>query len=144
MRTFFFLIVLLPVWASSFGQKQGIQGQVFWLSGNQMPGPEKAPDSPQQGITREIYIYNAVALPSAQRQDVFFQNVDAVLVTKIMTNADGSFKVKLPPGKYSLFTKEEKGLFANLFDTNGCVNCVTVRPRKYSWITITVDYEAVY
>jgi hypothetical protein len=143
MRTLFFLMVLFQFHASSFGQKQGIQGQVFWLSGNQMPGPEKAV-TPQQGIVREIHVYNAVTLANTQRQDGFFQNIDAVLVTKVSTNPDGSFRIKLPPGKYSLFTKEEKGLFANLYDGNGCINCISVKPRKYSWITITVYYEAAY
>lgn len=143
MRTFFFLILLLHIQATSFGQKQGIQGQVFWVSGNQMPGPDKAV-SAQQGTAREIYVYNAVTLPSTQRQDGFFQTIDAVLITQVMTEPDGTFKIKLPPGRYSLFTREEKGLFANLFDQNGCVNCVTVEPKKYSWVTITVDFEAVY
>ena len=135
------LVVVLQL--PSAAQKQGIKGQVFWLSGNQMPGPGKA-NSPQQGIVREVFIYNATNQKDALSQDGFFNEVNSVFITKATSGPDGSFEIKLPPGRYSVFVKEEKGLCANLFDSNGCINCVTVRPKKYSWITVTVDYDAAY
>ena len=125
------------------GPKEGIQGQVFWLSGNQMPGPGKS-IPPQNGVAREIVVYKAVTLNDAEQSDQFFNNVKADLVTKAMSKPDGTFKIKLPPGKYSVFTQEQKGLFANIIDQDGCVSCVEVRPKKYTWMTITVDYEAAY
>ena len=125
------------------GPKEGIQGQVFWLSGNQMPGPGKS-ISPQYGVTREIIVYKAATLNDVEQSDQFFNNVKTELVTKAMSKVDGSFKIKLPPGKYSVFTQEQKGLFGNMVDKDGCVSCVEVRPKKYAWMTITVDYEAAY
>ncbi len=125
------------------GPKEGIQGQVFWLSGNQMPGPGKS-ISPQHGVTREIIVYKAATLKDVEQSDQFFNNVKTELVTKAMSKVDGSFKIKLPPGKYSVFTQEPKGLFANIIDKDGCVSCVEVRPKKYAWMIITVDYEAAY
>lgn len=125
------------------GPKEGIQGQVFWLSGNQMPGPGKS-ISPQYGVVREIVVYKAATLQDAEQNDQFFSNVKTELVTKAMTQADGSFKIKLPPGRYSVFTQETKGLFANTIGQDGCVSCVDVKPKKYTWTTITVDYEAAY
>ena len=125
------------------GPKEGIQGQVFWLSGNQMPGPGKS-IPPQQGVTREIVVYKAAILQETEQTDQFFNNVKTELVAKAMSKPDGTFKIKLPPGKYSVFTQETKGLFANVIDKNGCVSCVEVRPKKYSWVAITVDYEAAY
>ena len=125
------------------GPKEGIEGQVFWLSGNQMPGPGKS-ISPQYGVIREILVYKAATLKEVDQSDQFFNNVRTELVAKAMSKVDGSFKIKLPPGRYSVFTQEPKGLFANIIDQDGCVNCVEVRPKKYSWMTITVDYEAAY
>ena len=137
------ILILLAQSYSADAQKQGIKGQVFWLSGNQMPGPGKAV-SPHHGIVREVFIYNATTQKDTPSQDGFFSEVNSVFITKVTSGPDGSFKVKLPPGRYSVFVKEEKGLFANLFDGDGCINCVNVRPKKYSWITVTVDYDAAY
>ena len=124
-------------------QKQGIQGEVFWLSGNQMPGPGHV-SSPQQGIVREVYIYKITRMQDVEQTNNFFTNIKTELVTQTFSKTDGSFKVKLLPGEYSVFVKEPNGLFANLFDGEGRINPVVVKPKKYSWITITVDYEAVY
>lgn len=144
MRKLFLFIALISLLENAAAQKPGIlQGQVFWVSGDQMPGPDKT-RNPQQGIVREIYIYNAANLSDATQQDGFFTAIQTALVAKVMSESDGSFKVKLPPGKYSVFVKEDKGLFANLYDSNGCINCVHVNPRKSSWITLTVDYLAAY
>ena len=124
-------------------QKQGIKGQVFWLSGNQMPGPDKI-RSPQQGIVREIVIYHGVKLQDTKQTDGFFTEIQSKPIATVITKADGSFKIKLLPGNYSVFVKESKGLFANLFDGQGNINPITVKAKKYTWITLTVDYEAAY
>jgi hypothetical protein len=128
----------------ALSQKQGIQGQVFWVSGNQMPSPDKKPLTPQQGAIREVHIYQAVTLDSVTRNGIFFKEIHGTLVAKIITDESGEFKVKLPEGKYSVFTLEKDGLFANLMDVNGCINCVNVSAKKFAWVTITIDYEAAY
>jgi hypothetical protein len=135
------LVVVLQL--PAMAQKQGIRGQVFWLSGNQMPGPEKKLP-PHQGIVREVVIYPEIKVKDTKQTDGFFTDIQVTPVATILSKADGSFRVKLPPGNYSVFVKESKGLFANLYDGQGVINPVTVKPKKYTWITLTVDYEAVY
>lgn len=136
-------LLLFSVQVSVEAQKQGIKGQVFWISGNQMPGPDES-RSPQQGIVREVVIYTLVRLPEVKQEGSFFSNIQGQPVATVLSKADGSFKVKLPPGSYSVFVKEINGLFANLFDGDGNINPVTVKAKKYTWITLTVDYEAAY
>jgi len=136
-------ILLVVVQLSAEAQKQGIKGQVFWLSGNQMPGPEKKLP-PHQGIVREIIIYPEIKLKDTKQTDGFFTDIQGNPVATVVSKADGSFKIKLPPGKYSVFIKEPKGLFANLFDGHGIINPIVVKAKQYTWITLTVDYEAVY
>lgn len=143
MKKLLLLLAFFGIVQFTKGPKEGIQGQVFWLSGNQMPGPGKS-ILPQHGVTREIIVYKAAMLKDVEQNGQFFSTVNTELVTKAVSKADGSFKIKLPPGKYSVFTQESKGLFANIIDQDGCVSCVEVRPKKYSWMTITVDYEAAY
>jgi hypothetical protein len=74
----------------------------------------------------------------------YYSQVKTDLVAKVVSGADGYFKVRLPPGEYSVFTVEPKGLFANLFDVNSRINPVVVKPKKFTWITVTIDYEAAY
>jgi hypothetical protein len=124
-------------------QKQGIRGQVFWLSGNQMPGPG-AQRPAQQGIVREIHIYKVATARDVVMDNNYYSQVKTDLVAKVLSGKDGYFKVRLPPGEYSVFTVEPKGLFANMFDVNNRINPVVVQPKKYTWVTITVDYEAAY
>lgn len=138
------LIVLVMLTFPVLAQKQGIQGQVFWVSGNQMPSPDRKPATPQQGAVREIHIYEAVTSDNTIRDGIFFKQINSTLAAKVPTDAEGQFKVKLPEGRYSVFTLEKNGLFANVMDGDGCINCVQVTAKKYTWITITVDYEAAY
>ncbi|MFZ6010262.1 MAG: carboxypeptidase regulatory-like domain-containing protein [Bacteroidota bacterium] len=143
MKSFVGFVVLMAIAFGAHAQKQGIKGKVFWLAGDQMPGPERA-KAPQQGIIREILIYEAVTLQQTTQQNGFFSDIKTRLVAKTKSSQDGSFRVKLPPGQYSVFTQEPKGLFANLFDGQGRINTVTVKPKEFAWITITVDYAAAY
>lgn len=136
---YLFAVLSIP----TFAQKQGIKGQVFWLSGNQMPGPNKA-IVPQQGIVREIHIYKVATVNDVVMENNYYSQVRTELVAKVFSARDGYFKVRLPPGEYSVFTVEPKGLFANMFDAANRINPVIVKPREFAWITVTVDYEAAY
>jgi hypothetical protein len=144
MRFIAVIVVLVISTASVAAQRQGIKGQVFWLSGNQMPGPDKS-TTPKQGIIREIQIYHVATMSDVVMQDNYFKEVKTGLVAKVVSGKDGFFKVKLPPGEYSVFTVEAgKGLFANIFDVSNKINPIIVKARKFSWLTITVDYESAY
>ena len=137
------LLFLLLIALSSFAQKQGIQGQVFWVSGNQMPGPE-AVLSPNQGAEREILVYELTNVSETAQVGPFFRDIKTRLVATTQSKSDGTFKIKLPAGEYSVFTREKNGLYANLFDGKGNINGVIVKPGQYAWRTITIDYDAAY
>jgi hypothetical protein len=143
MKKLFLLLAFFTLIQSAKPPKEGIKGQVFWISGNQMPGPGRDV-SPQQGVSREIVVYPKLMDSQVQRTDQFVTNLPGEPLATDRSLADGSFKIRLPAGEYSVFTREEQGLYANLIDRNGCLNCVVVQPKKFTWMTITVDYEAVY
>ena len=134
----FFLVTFIAL-----SQKQGLQGQVFWVSGNQMPGPE-AVLSPNQGAVREVLIYEITSISDATQVGPFFRDIKTKLVATTQSKPDGTFKVKLPVGSYSIFTREKNGLYANLFDNQGYINPVVVKAGQYAWKTITIDYDAAY
>lgn len=134
------LLAIIP----AFAQNQGIAGRVEWISGNQMPGPDK-PATKANGIKREIWIYQPTTMADASATDgVFFSDIKTTLIKKVKSNCKGRFRVKLAPGEYSIFIKEKKGLFANQFDGQNRIHCVAVKPGEFTEITIQVNYEAAY
>lgn len=139
--TFFILLLLCSL--TAFSQKQGLRGQVFWVSGNQMPGPESIL-SPNQGAVREVLIYELTSMKDVTQVGPFFLDIKTKIVATIQSKPDGTFKIKLLPGNYSVFTHEKNGLYANLFDEKNNINPVVVKSGQYAWKTITIDYEVAY
>ena len=124
--------------------KQGIAGKVLWQSGNQMPSPD-APPSKGKGVQRTVYIYQLTNGAQATTiNGVFHSNIQTDLVTQVVTDANGNFAVSLKPGVYSLFTKEEKGLYANLFDGDNNIYPVEVEEGQVTHVEFLINYEASY
>jgi hypothetical protein len=143
MKKLFLLLAFFSMLQFTKGPREGISGQVLWLREDQMSGSSKT-IAPPLGVVREILIYKATSLKDAQQVDQFFNELKTELVTTTWSKEDGTFKIKLPPGEYSVFTRESRGLYAGSVDKNGCINCVVVKPKKYSWVAITIDYDAPY
>ena len=128
--------------------KQGIIGEVRWIEGNLMPAIgdttyiERAKGIP---IERDIYIFKAVKQQDAlSAGGTFYKSINGELVYRLKSRRDGTFKVKLPPGRYSIFVMEKDGYFANIFDGDNYINPVTVQANKFTAIQIQVNYKAFY
>jgi hypothetical protein len=52
--------------------------------------------------------------------------------------------VELPPGKYSVFTVEEEGLYANEYDSDGNMFPVEVLDGEFTEVTIKINYKAAF
>jgi hypothetical protein len=126
--------------------KQGITGKVVWEAGNQMPSPDAPPSSGgRRGVQRTLYIHELTnGTQATTREGVFHTNIRTNLVTQVNTDADGNFTVSLKPGKYSIFSKEEQGLYANLFDGQNNIFPVEVKEGQLTTIEFLINYEAVY
>ena len=135
----------MPVLTGPGYQDQGIEGHVFRISGNQMPSPDTK-TYPPKGIKTTLYIFDLTNLTQVTRQDqsVFYSSVKTKLVKKIITDSTGYFKVELPAGRYSLFTKKGTLFFANWFDGNNNIAPVQVFPEKMTSVEFKIDYDAHY
>ena len=127
---------------------QGIIGEVRWIEGNLMPSiGDTSYASRAEGvpIEREIYVYKATQLKDVEKsRGSFYTSIHTQLIKKVKSKKDGSFRVLLPSGKYSLFIVEEEGFFANTFDGDNYINPVTVQPNNFTEIKIRVNYKAFY
>jgi hypothetical protein len=141
MKTFIFIAALFLTLTSAFAQQQGIKGKVFLDNANQLPSPDRKSD-PEFGVQRDVLIYNVTTTSQAKQNGTSFTDITTTLVMKLTTRADGSFKVKLEPGTYSVFVQQGDALYANLFDAQNRINPVTVKPRKYAWLPIIIEVQA--
>lgn len=145
LQFIFILLLVAPATGNAQSKSQGIHGDVRWLEGNQMPGPGKKMNSGKP-VVREIYIYEAVKPDHTTpgKSSTFVEKVNAQLVKCIKNRKDGTFSVSLAPGKYSVFTMEPDGLWANTFDGDGYINTVTVQEGQSTTIHILINYKAYY
>jgi hypothetical protein len=135
-----FLSICIVAQAQSL--RQGIQGQVFLVGSATIPDSSTARPNPNAGIKREVVIHELTTLWQAKHENGLFNSVPTAVIASVISEDDGTFKVKLPPGTYSVFVREGNGLYANLFEENQ-INPVVVKPKRYSWVTITVEYPGL-
>lgn len=129
-------------------QEQGIIGQVYWMEGNQMPIIVEDGEEPikqeQSKVQRTVRIYELTRLNQLDQSNGLFSNPPTNLVAEVTSDENGQFKVGLPPGIYSVFTVEEDGLFASIFDREMNVNPVEITEEEWVILNIRIDYKAFF
>ena len=127
---------------------QGVRGQVFWLEGNQMPQmveEGKKMDRPgKKEVARTLRIHELTHINQARLGDYLFGDIETPLVVEVETDEEGRFSVELPIGKYSIFTVEESGYFANIFDLDSYINPFEVKEGEWTQADILINYQAAY
>lgn len=120
-----------------------LQGHIYYVSGNQMPGPGKTPGK-SRGVKRDIFIYQPTTSTGVTGQMPLFSKISTRLVARTQSNASGYYQVKLPAGKYSVFIREEGGYFAAEADGEGHLNPVTISAGKAITKDFNITLNAAY
>jgi hypothetical protein len=127
--------------------KQGIEGYVVSISGNQMPSPGIKRPLPK-GVKTTVYVYELTNLSQAVRQDQspYYSTIRTKMVKQADTDDTGYFKIGLPPGIYSLFTKKNGLFYASRFDAGNNIAPVEVTSGKMTRVECKVegDRKPVY
>lgn len=142
----FLMLTVLSSYTSIFCRKGGIKGIIYLVKGNQMPSPGQPP-TPREPLQTTLFIYELTNIDQVTRAEAhapFYTAINTKLIKEIVSDSRGEFKVKLPPGQYSLFIKKEDRFYANLFDEKNNIAPVTVAKGKYTDVEVRADYDAVY
>ncbi len=128
---------------------QGIHGQLFWVEGNLMPQVSENGTGPtesklRQGVQRTVKVHSLTHVDQLSVGDYLIGNIQTPEIASFDTELDGTFRIELPTGKYSLFTVEQDGFFANTFDSENHINPVEVKSGEWSRFDIIINYKAVY
>jgi hypothetical protein len=141
----FTIMGLINIFMKPILKKQGIEGFVYRISGNQMPSPNKKPSTPK-GTKTTIYFYeltniNQVTKPGSSP---FYATIKTKFIKKTESDSSGHFSIQLPAGDYSIFTKKDTLFYANWFDEKNNIAPAKVVSGKITKVEIKVDYDAAY
>lgn len=134
-------VACLPV---KMKKGQGIVGNVYMISGDQMPSPDVKRDPPK-GVKTKIYIYEITTTSQVEnaKEASFYSFIRTKLVKIVESDEKGYFKTSLAAGAYSLFVKKDGLFYANLFEGNN-INPVFVPANEFAHIVFNISYNAVY
>ncbi len=151
LSIFLVLILVFTQCKSMKSEDQGVKGTVTWLEGNQMPTIKSDDQKITTGATnkgttvkRLIKVYPLTNLSDARMENGLFQSVNGEPVAEVSSDEEGHYSLILPPGKYSVFTVEEDGLFANKFDGEGNIEPILIRKGEWVQKDIVINYKAYF
>jgi hypothetical protein len=149
----FFLFTLSAVFMACSSSKkanssmitQGITGYITEATGNQMPMKD-APLPVGKGILTTVFIYEPTNINQVSRTGTspVYTAISTKLVASAETDSTGAFTVDLPTGSYSLFIKQGKQFYANLFDVKNNIALFTVEEGKLTRADLKVSSKASY
>jgi hypothetical protein len=132
------------VWsAAPAAAQQGVSGVVLLIDGNQMPSPDEPRPAPRP-VSRIVAVYELTHQNQATLQDGFFHFIATKKVAQTRSRKNGRFRIKLPPGTYSLFVREPQGWYANQWDGQGNIHPVTVSRGAFTHTTLSISHGATF
>ncbi|HXB07687.1 MAG TPA: carboxypeptidase-like regulatory domain-containing protein [Puia sp.] len=139
--------VIIGICLATLLQDQGIEGTVRRPSGNHMPAPGHHP-GPPAGVKAIVCIFPLTNDSQAVRAGKagWYSAVQTRLIRQIDTDDSGRFRIGLPPGTYSVFTKKGNLFYATRRDEKNNIAPVEVLPGKITRVECSVesDHVAVY
>lgn len=123
-------------------QVQGIEGIARRPSGNHMPSPRIHP-GPPAGVKATICVFSLTNVSQVKTADDAGRYT-AVLtrpIRRIDTDDSGRFRIELPPGIYSVFTKKGNLFYATRRDEKNNIAPVEVLPGKMTRVECSVESD---
>jgi hypothetical protein len=129
-------------------QQQGIEGIVRRAEGNHMPSPKFRP-GPPSGVRATVCVFSLTNESQVTKISAagFYSAVHTHLFQQTDTDDSGHFRIMLPPGTYSLFTKKGPLFYATRRDEKNNIAPVEVLAGKMTRVECRVESDhtaAVY
>ncbi|HEY4206710.1 MAG TPA: hypothetical protein VGM31_07860 [Puia sp.] len=141
------LIGYLLLFAGPSGE-QGIVGTVFTAGGNQMPAPGIKRTIPKDGIRAVVCVFERTNISQVERVGTspYYKAIHTRMIQQADTDDKGHFKILLPPGHYSIFTKKGDLFYASRRDEKNDLAPVEVLPGVWTKVQCWVesDHKRIY
>lgn len=131
--------------AKSPAIEQGITGRVVEETGNRMPMVGAQLPEPK-GVKVKVLIYEPTNISQVTRTGTapLYTAIHTKLIDSVQTDSTGHFTIALAPGSYSLFIKQGREYYGNLFDTQNNIALFTVAEGQLTRVKLTINTGAVY
>ncbi len=143
-KTIGFILVLFSLLGCG-AAKVLVSGKVQRILGNQMPSPDLPIEEPG-GLSTIVYFFEPtltnMGLPTGEQG--IFMMTDKKLVAKVLAEKDGSFKLRLKPGKYSVLLGKDGNYYSNISDLEGIINPIEIYKKSKKQIILRADWGAIY
>lgn len=143
-KTMVFILLLVSL-VGCGGAKVQVTGKVKRVMGNQMPSPDVVNEEPA-GFSTTVYFFAPtlmnMGMPTGE-QGVFLMT-DKKLVAQSLAEKDGSFKLKLKPGTYSVLLGKDGQFYSNISSLDGLINPIEIKKSSKKPIVLKADWGAAY
>ena len=140
----FFVVLLAPFLMGFCFPQQGVKGKVLLQKDAMMPlkGKTKQEGKPYSTI---VYIYEAASIGQLVGQEGnWAKGIQTKLIKKVQSNAEGGFKIRLSPGKYTLVLGYKEGIYIPYFSGSNGVAFVEVTKSQYQEIDLTILASSIF
>jgi hypothetical protein len=125
--------------------KVTINGKVQRIIGNQMPSPDVNNEEPG-GFAATVFFFEPtlmnMGMPTGEQG--LFLMTDKKLVAKVLCEKDGSFSLKIKPGKYSVLLGKDGQYYSNISSLEGLINPVDINKKDNKPLVLRADWGAIY
>jgi hypothetical protein len=139
------VILLMMTILGCGASKVTVSGKVQRVMGNQMPSPDVNNEEPG-GLAATVFFFEPtlmnMGMPTGEQG--LFLMTDKKLVAKVLCEKDGSFSLKIKPGKYSVLLGKDGQYYSNISSLEGLINPVDINKKDNKPLVLRADWGAIY
>ncbi len=139
------VILLMMTILGCGASKVTVVGKVQRVMGNQMPSPDVKNEEPG-GLAATVFFFEPtlmnMGMPTGEQGLYLMTNKK--LVAKVLCEKDGSFSLKIKPGKYSVLLGKDGQYYSNISSLDGLINPIDILKKENKPIVLRADWGAIY
>jgi hypothetical protein len=139
-----FMLFLAPILMGFCVQSQGVKGLVLLEKEANMPlkGGSKRSGTP---ISTMVFVYESASINQlTDQQGHFTKGLNAKLIKQVRSGVDGTFKLKLKPGKYTILLGYKEGLYIPFFSGMNGVAHIEVIKHQFQEIDLSIAASSIF
>ena len=139
------IILLMLTFLGCGSAKVAVNGKVQRVVGNQMPSPDLKNEEPA-GFETTVFFFEPTLLnmgmPTGEQG--LFLMTNKKLIAKVLCAKDGSFNLKIKPGKYSVLLGKDGQFYSNISSLEGLINPIDINKKENKALVLRADWGAIY
>lgn len=137
------IFVLVCSSSLATAQNSRIEGQLYWHAPD-ANGAAAGQINSYSGIPLEIFVHTLTSAAEIDTEDGVITKIYTPVIKRAFSKWNGTFRIKLPHGAYSVFVLYKNQYYGNLQDKDGNLSPAIVSRERRTWLTITINYSGYH